>query len=133
MKVAAPEISYLKRQFANARQNVSDYVAPGGQKNRAQRDLAMAEPGAAQRVVSSKIEDALRQLAALGGSNTGLSLSATGGVSAAGDSLARLAESRARAVSSAIGGLSGLAGFAFGGGFGGTRSVGTPISDMGRG
>lgn len=118
-RVAAPEVNFMKRQFANAKSQVRDYLPAGGQKNRAYRDLAMSQPGAISSVFQKKIEESLARLASLGQQGVGNTLNANQGVSAAGDSLAQLSAARANAVSSAIGGITGLAGFAFGGGFGG--------------
>jgi len=108
----------MKRQFQNAGTQVRN-MAAGGQKNRAYRDLALAQPGAISGVFQRKIEQALAQLASLGQAGIGNTLQATGGVSNAGNQLGQLAAARGQAVASGIGGIAGLAGMFMGGGFGG--------------
>lgn len=129
-RVAAPEINFMKRQYQNANSAIRDNVAPGGQKNKAYRDLAVSQPGAIAGVFQRKVESALQQLAALGQAGVGNTLNANAGVSQAGNQLGQLAAARGQAVSSAIGSLGGLAGFAFGGGFSGApKPAASPLSN----
>ncbi len=118
-RVAAPEVNFMKRQFANAESQVRDHLPAGGQKTRAYRDLAVSQPGAISAVFQKKIEGALAQLASLGQAGVGNTLNATTGVQTSANQLGQLAAARGAAVSGAISGLAGIAGTAFGGGFGG--------------
>ncbi len=126
-RVAAPEVNFMKKQFQNANSTLRDSMPAGGQKNRAYRDLALSQPGAISGVFQRKIEGALAQLASLGQAGVGNTLNATGGVSKAGSDLGQLAAARGAAVSGAIGGITGLAGMAYGGGF--SRPPAPPAPD----
>lgn len=124
-RVAAPEVAYMKKQFASARDGVRDYMPAGGQKTRAYRDLAVQQPGAISGVFQKKIEDALARLSNLATGSSQGALSANQGLSGSGAALGQLAAARGQAVGSAIGGLANLAGFGLGGGFSSGSSKGT--------
>lgn len=94
MKVAAPEVSFIKRQFANARQQARDYLPRGGAQVRAQQKITMAQPGAIGDALSKKISEALERLTQISQANTQGSFENTGGVSRSSEQIGQIAEQK---------------------------------------
>jgi hypothetical protein len=127
-KAVGPQVSFVKRQFAQARNTVRDHVPNGGAKQRAYRDLAIAEPGQIGALFSSKIDEAIARLGNLANFSTEQTLAANSGIGSVGDSLARLSAMRAQAVASGLGGLASTIGIFTGMGGGNSNFKNLPGS-----
>jgi hypothetical protein len=113
-KAISPQVDFTKTQFRQARKQLDAGVPAGGARQRGYQQLAGAEAGTISGLFRDKINEILGRLQESGQFGTQAGISATGGVAGAGESLARLAASRANAVAGGLGGIAGALGTYFG-------------------
>jgi hypothetical protein len=134
-KTIAPQVDFARQQFSNARRELRNTVPAGGAWQGANKNLAANEAQTVSNLYRDNLMNAVNGLAGFSQANTQGSLNATGGQSAAANSLAQLAAQRAQAFNSGIGGIAGALGTAFGMGgltgiFGGGAKASTPPYTM---
>ena len=105
-KAVAPQINSVTRQFGVARSRAKE-MPLGGSRDRAMRDLNLGESTTKAGIYSGGVNDAITRLAAMGETGTG---TAMGGYSAAGSSLANVAQSYAQMAQGKGASMGGLAG-----------------------
>lgn len=111
-RVAAPQVSYLKRQMAAAQGQIRDNLPRGGAQQRARMSLAAAQPGQVGKIFSDNIASALERLNQLAQFNTQAAMSAAGGVSQAGQGLSNLGAQQNASETGVLGSVLGPIGFA---------------------
>lgn len=122
---AAPQIAFYKRQLANSRQQVRDYMPRGGAQSRANRQLTAAAPGQITSIYSKQIQDAMAKLQEIARQKESTSMTANSGAATVGSALAEQARLKAASSGNAWASLAGPLGYFFGSRTGAPTSTST--------